>query len=97
MHLYCLQTTNQVLMRIWDHTVTPVLRGHSKRRQKLVFKNDYHLMQVKSIAECSIFIKLPFAIWTFVLSIFEWPLKDRFYCSCFFMHLKLLPGPKEAV
>ena len=35
------------------------------------------LMQVKSIAEhsaiLSTFIKLPFAIKTFVLSIFEWP------------------------
>ena len=34
-------------------TVKPVLSGHSKRRQKLVFKTDYRLMQVKSIAECS--------------------------------------------
>ena len=34
-------------------TVKPVLNGHSKRTQKLVF-NTYHcLMQVKSIAECS--------------------------------------------
>ena len=31
----------------------PVLRGHSKRRPKLVFKTDYRLMQVKNIAECS--------------------------------------------
>ena len=43
-------------------------------------------MQVKSIAECSkehsailsTFIKLPFAIKPFVLSIFEWPLKTGF-------------------
>ena len=34
-------------------TVKPVLSGHSKRRQKLVFKTNYPLMQVKSIAECS--------------------------------------------
>ena len=34
--------------------VNPVLSGHSKRIPKLmVFKTDYHLMQVKSIAECS--------------------------------------------
>ena len=33
-------------------TVKPVLSGHSKR-SKLVFKTDYRLMQVKSIAECS--------------------------------------------
>ena len=36
-----------------DFTVKPFLSGHFKRRQKLVFKNDYRLMQVKSIAECS--------------------------------------------
>ena len=41
MHLYYL------------HTVKPVLSGHSKRRPKLVFKTDYQLIQVKSIAECS--------------------------------------------
>ena len=47
-------------------------------------------MQVKSIAECSkesilqyfrvlsTFIKLPFVIKIFVLSIFEWPLKTGF-------------------
>ena len=35
------------------NTVKPVLSGHSKRRLKLVFKTDYCLMQVKSIAECS--------------------------------------------
>ena len=34
-------------------TVKPVLSGHSKRRQKMVSKTDYYLMQVKSIAECS--------------------------------------------
>ena len=34
-------------------TVKPVLSSHSKRHQKLVFKTDYCLMQVKSIAECS--------------------------------------------
>ena len=32
-------------------TLKPVLRCHSKRTQKLVFKTDYLLMQVKSIAE----------------------------------------------
>ena len=34
-------------------TVKPVLSGHSKRRPKLVFKTNCHLMQDKSIAECS--------------------------------------------
>ena len=36
-----------------NNTVKPVLSGHSKRTPKLVFKTDYLLMQVKSIAECS--------------------------------------------
>ena len=51
-------------------TVEPVLSGHSKRTQNLVFKTDYRLMQVKSIAEhsaiASTFIQLPFSIKTFV-------------------------------
>ena len=34
-------------------TVKPAISGHSKRRLKLVMKTVYHLMQVKSIAECS--------------------------------------------
>ena len=34
-------------------TVKPVLSGHPKRMPILVFKTDYLLMQVKSIAECS--------------------------------------------
>ena len=35
------------------NTVKPVLSDHSKRTPKLVFNTDYHLMQVKNIAECS--------------------------------------------
>ena len=34
-------------------SVKPVLRATQKEDQKLVFKTDYCLMQVKSIAECS--------------------------------------------
>ena len=54
-------------------------------------KTNYPLMQVKSIAECS-FIKLPFAIKIFVLSIFECPFytgftvfatTDNKYCHIF--------------
>ena len=48
----------------------------------MVFKTDYRLMQVKSIAEHSAilltFIKLPFVIMIFVLSIFEWPFYTGF-------------------
>ena len=58
-------------------TVKPVLSSHSKGRPKSAFKTNYRLMQVKSIAECSAilltFIKLPFVIKIFILSIFEWP------------------------
>ena len=55
--------------------------GHYQKDQKLVFKTNYCLMQVKSIAECSkgkhsailsTFIKLPFGIKIFVLPFFEW-------------------------
>ena len=34
-----------------QYTVKPVLSGHSKRKPK--FQTDFHLMQVKNIAECS--------------------------------------------
>ena len=40
-------------MRIPASKIKTTIKGHSKRRQKLVFKTDYRLMQVKSIAECS--------------------------------------------
>ena len=50
-----------------------------KEDQKLGFKTDYRIMQVKSIGEHSAIlwtvIKLPFVIKTFVLTIFEWPLR----------------------
>ena len=32
-------------------TVNPVYNGHSQKDGKLVFKTDYRLMQVKSVAE----------------------------------------------
>ena len=61
------------------YSKTCVKRPLSIRRKKLVFKTNYRFMHVKSIAEClehsailSNFIKLPFAIKIFVLSIFEW-------------------------
>ena len=61
------------------HTVKPALNGHSQKDQKLVFKTNYCLMQVKSIAECSFdLLKLPFVIKIFVLSIFEWPFYTGF-------------------
>ena len=68
-------------------TVKPFLSGHSKRRLKICFQDQLSLyagqkycrmLQVGGgghSAILSTFIKLPFVIKTFVLSIFEWPLK----------------------
>ena len=47
-------------------------------RSKLVFKTYYRLMQVKSIAILSTFIKLPFVFKAYVLPIFEWMGKTGF-------------------
>ena len=52
-HLALLHTSAFAFKEALVNTEKPVLSGHSKRRQKLVFKTDYHLMQAKSIAECS--------------------------------------------
>ena len=57
-----------------------------KEDQKLVFKTDHRLMQVKSTAECSKGSILQYFRPTlslhvskiFVVSIFEWPLKTGF-------------------
>ena len=77
-------------MKFWIHlspnfqfvnTVKPVKNGHFQKVQKLVYKTNYLLMQVKSIAECSkgsilqyfwpsLSYHLSFKI--FILSIFEW-------------------------
>ena len=38
---------------VCESTVKPILSSLSKRRPKMVFKTDYCLMQVESIAECS--------------------------------------------
>ena len=67
----------------------------------MVFKTNYRLMQVKSIAEWEhsaillTFIKLPFVIKVFVMSIFEWPFYTGFTVFCYkidisdfcFMHI----------
>ena len=64
-------------------------KATQKEDQNLGSKTDYRLMKVKSIAECSkgehsaifsTFIKLPFVIKIFVLSIFEWTFYTGFYC-----------------
>ena len=69
------------------YIVKSVSIGHSQKDQKLVFKTNYCLMQVKSIAErelsaiLSTFIKRPFVIKIFVLSAFEWPFYTGFTVS----------------
>ena len=67
-------STNNIILEKQTNTVKPVLTGHSKGRPKIVFKTDYHSMQVKNIA----FIKLPFVSNIFILSNFAWPLKTGF-------------------
>ena len=63
---------------LWAVHTTPS-QGATQKDQNLVFKTDYRLMQVKSIAECSNGSILqyfwPFVIKIFVLSFSEWPLK----------------------
>ena len=44
---------SDMLSPYYMYTVKIVSSGHSKKDQKLVFKTNYRLMQVKSIAECS--------------------------------------------
>ena len=69
------------------NTVKTVLSRYSKRRPKIGFQHRLSLnagqkycrmLQGEHSAILSTFIKLPFAIKTFVLSIFEWPFKTRF-------------------
>ena len=70
-------------------TVKPVLSSHSKRRPKIDFQDQISLnagqkycrmLKGEHSAIHLTFIKLPFDIktMTFVLSIFEWPLKTGF-------------------
>ena len=54
---------------------------HSQKEQKLVFKTNNRLMPEHS-AILLTFIKLPFVIKIFILSIFEWPLQTGFTGLC---------------
>ena len=63
----------------------------------MVFKTDYRLMQAKRIAECSkwehsaillTFIKLPIAIKTLVLSIFELPFYTGFHVYTVYLNTR---------
>ena len=70
-----------------SNTVKTVLSGHSKRRPKIGFQDRFllnacqkycRMLQEEHSAILLTFIKLPFVIKIFVLSIFEWPLKTGF-------------------
>ena len=74
------------MIMIWSnvYTVKPVLSGDSKGRPEIGFLDRLSLnvgqkfcsmLQGEHSAMLSTFIKLPFVIKIFVLSIFEWPLK----------------------
>ena len=74
-------------MSVFDPTVKPVLIGHSKRTQKLVFNTDYRLMQVKSITECSkgsilqyfrLSLSYHFPLRPLLFLLFKWRVKTGF-------------------
>ena len=67
-------------LRINNYSITCLKWPLKKKTKNMFFKTDYRLMQVKVLhsAILSTFIKLPFVIKIFVLSIFEWPLKTGF-------------------
>ena len=61
-------------MQEFSCTVKPVLSGHSKRRPKIGFQDGSSLNSDQKYCRMLLtFIKLPFVIKIFVLSIFEWP------------------------
>ena len=73
--------------KVRRYTVKPAFRGYSKRTPKVIFNTNYGLnagqkkcrmLQGEHSAILSTFIKLPYTIKTFVLSIFKWPLKTGF-------------------
>ena len=78
------QKSNQQTQQL--NTVKPVLSGHSKRRTKIGFQDRLSLNAGQVLqnaprehsAILSTFIKLPFVFKTFVLAIYEWPLKTGF-------------------
>ena len=77
--------TPQLVMFV--STVKPVLSGHSKTTPKIGFQYRLSLnagqkygrmLRGEHSAIHSTFIKLPFPIKTFVMSVFKWPLKTGF-------------------
>ena len=71
------------------HTVKPVLSGLSKRTPRTGFQYRLSLNAGQKLsAILSAFIKLPFSIKTFVLSILKWPLKTDFTVCIFSVDIK---------
>ena len=69
----------------YHYAVKLVSNGHSK----LNFKTNYRLMQIKSKGHSAIlltFIKLPFAVMNFVLSIFALPFYTGFTVASFALY-----------
>ena len=84
----------------WDFVHLFIHYCHSQKDRKLVFKTNYHFMQVKSFTEYSAilttFIKLPFVIKIFVLAFFFWvAVLHRFYCIYFRVPLDALMFSQE--
>ena len=82
---------SEVLLNIYNshRKYCKICVKRSQKDLKLVSKTNYSLMQVKSREHSAIlwtFIKLPFVLKIFVLSIFEWPFYtgftvDKKYCQ----------------
>ena len=73
--------SNQEFISIRKVNAVKLVLSGTQKDQTLLFKTDYCLMQVKSIADSTILssvIKLPFSIKIFVLSIFKKPFYTGF-------------------
>ena len=78
-----------IIVNLFAYTVKPVLSGHSKKT-KIGFQDQLSLnvgqkycrmLQGEHSAILSTFIKLPFVVKAFVLSIFVWPFYTGFTVS----------------
>ena len=87
-------------MLFFNNTVKPVKNGHFPKIQKLGLQDQLllnaghkycRMLQSEHSAILLTFIKLLFDIKTFVLSIFEWPLKTGFTVA------KLLHPPPKGI
>ena len=83
--------------KVRRYTVKPAFSGYSKRNQ-VGFNTDYllnagqkycRMLQGEHSAILSTFIKLPYSIKTFVLSIFKWPIKTGFTVQNYYSYQKL--------